>query len=625
MPNRLTTVLLPGLVCAGLVSLLMGPAPAAAAERKPNILVIVADDLGYGELSVQGNPQIPTPSIDSLAKNGIRFTSGYVSGPYCSPTRAAFMTGRYQQRYGHEFNPGPAQSASTVFGLSLKETTIGNRLKAAGYATGWFGKSHLGYAPQFHPLQRGFDEYFGFLGGAHDYLDAAGDAHNPILRGTNVVNNIDYTTDAFGREAIQFIEKHRAEPWFVYLPFNAVHAPLESIEKYLSRFPNIADRKRRTFAAMLSAMDDAVGAVLAKIRALGQEENTLIFFFSDNGGPTAQTTSGNGPLRGFKAQTWEGGIRIPYIIQWKSHLPAGQVDDRPVIQMDILPTALAAAGVEVQPAWKLDGVNLLPYLDGARTEPPHPALYWRFGGQMAIRMGDYKLVKAPGLQAGSSALAGSANTDHAELYNLTKDIGEKEDLAAKEPGKVKELASAWNAWNAELVEPLWGRPGQQQRRNARPGATPSANASSAGPWKKGDVLAPADAPAIANRALAISAEIEPASANGVIVAQGGPARGYTLYLEADRLAFGVRIARQLTVVKASDSLGKGPVTVSAELAGDGQITLKVDGKQVAQGHAPGLIPAQPGRGLSVGSDNAGVGDYAAPNAFEGSIQNVRLR
>src|SRR5437016_2436764 len=222
--------------CLSCALLLLGPL-AQAAERKPNILIIIGDDLGYGELSCQGNPQIPTPNIDALAKGGIRFTSGYVSGPYCSPTRAALMTGRYQQRFGHEFNPGPAQTASVDFGLSLNEKTIGDRFKALGYATGWFGKSHLGYLPQFHPQKRGFDEYFGFLGGAHDYLDAAADGHNPILRGTNRVDNIAYTTDAFGREAIDFIERHHGKPWLCYLPFNAVHAPLEATEKYLSRFP----------------------------------------------------------------------------------------------------------------------------------------------------------------------------------------------------------------------------------------------------------------------------------------------------------------------------------------------------------------------------------------------------
>lgn len=427
----------------------------AAGARRPNVLLIVADDLGYGELSCQGNPQIPTPNIDSIARNGIRFTSGYVSGPYCSPTRAALMTGRYQQRYGHEFNPGPAESAVVNFGLSLQETTIADRLKAAGYATGMFGKWHLGYRPEFHPQQRGFDEYFGFLGGAHDYLDAASDKHNPILRGTTPVSEIDYTTDAFGREAASFIEKHRRDPWFVYLPFNAVHAPLESIEKYLARFDSIQEKKRHTFAAMMSAMDDAVGVVLAKLREHKLEENTLIFFISDNGGPTAQTTSRNDPLRGFKAQTWEGGIRVPYMVQWKGHLPAGKVDDRPVIQLDVLPTSLAAIGVDVKPEWKLDGVNLLPYLKGEKKEPPHQALYWRFGQQIAIRMGDWKLVKAPGAGAQAGELRSKADTTNAHLYNLAKDISEQNNLADKEPSKVKKLSDAWNKWNAELIDPLW--------------------------------------------------------------------------------------------------------------------------------------------------------------------------
>ena len=441
-------------ISAGPAAALSGKAPAA---NRPNILVILVDDLGYGELGCQGyTQQVPTPHIDSIARNGMRFTNGYVSGPYCSPTRAGFMTGRYQQRYGHEFNPGQSKTAVITAGLSLNEKTIGDRLKAAGYVTGWFGKSHLGYEPQFHPLKRGFDEYFGFLGGAHDYFDAAGDKSNPILRGTTPVDKISYTTEAFGQEAIRFIEKHRVEPWFCYLPFNAVHAPLEATEKYLKRFTNIQDNKRHTFCAMLSAMDDAVGAVLAKIRELGQEENTLIFFFSDNGGPTPSTTSGNGPLRGFKAQTWEGGIHIPFMIQWKGHLPAGKVDDRPVIQLDIQPTALAAAGVAIKPEWKLDGVNLLPYLTGQKTGTPHQALYWRFGEQLAIRVGDWKLVKGIGSKGVEGIESrGKASTDGAELYNLKQDLGEKNNLAEKEPAKFRELEALWAKWNSELIDPQW--------------------------------------------------------------------------------------------------------------------------------------------------------------------------
>ena len=442
--------LLLSLIAAFSLPLVTLAAPAA----KPNILLIVADDLGWGELGCQGNPEIPTPHIDSIAKNGVRFTNGYVSGTYCSPTRAGLMTGRYQQRFGHEFNPGPAEQAVANFGLPLQETTFPQRLKSAGYITGMFGKWHLGYRPEFHPQKRGFDEFFGFLGGAHSYLNAKSDPANPILRGTTPVDKMEYSTEVFAREAAGFIDRHKGESWFLYLPFNAVHAPLEATEKYLKRFESIADSRRRTFAAMLSAMDDAVGVVLGKLSEHRLAENTLVFFISDNGGPTASITSGNGPLRGFKSQTWEGGVRVAWMMQWVGRVPAGRVDDRPVIQLDILPTALAAAGVDTKPEWKLDGVNLLPFLSGEKSGAPHEALYWRFGQQMAIRKGDWKLVKGPG---GGTAVeaAGRATVTGAELYNLTQDIGEKKNLAAEHPEKVRELAAAWTTWDAQLVDPKW--------------------------------------------------------------------------------------------------------------------------------------------------------------------------
>ena len=439
-----------------------------AADAKPNVLVILADDLGWGELGCQGfTKEIPTPNIDSLATNGVRMTNGYVSGPYCSPTRAGFMTGRYQQRFGHEFNPGPAESAVKNFGLSLNEKTIANYLKDAQYATGWIGKSHLGYKPEFHPLKRGFDHYFGFLGGAHDYFDATGDASNRILDGNEPVKEIDYTTEMFAKEANDFIQQNEHRPWFCYLAFNAVHAPLQAPEKVLQRFGGISDSKRRTYAAMQSSMDDAVGSVLSKLRELNLEENTLIFFFSDNGGPTPSTTSSNGPLRGYKAQTWEGGIRVPFLIQWKEKLAGGKVDDRPVIQLDILPTALAAASIDIKPEWKLDGVNLLPYLTGQQSGSPHEALYWRFGKQIAIRVGDWKLVKG----VGSEGLAGieeavKATTANAELYNLKDDIGEKTNLALKEPEQLKRLVTAWEAWDSTLKEPSWV-PNRKFGKNAK--------------------------------------------------------------------------------------------------------------------------------------------------------------
>jgi arylsulfatase A-like enzyme len=418
-----------------------------AAERRPNILVIVADDQGYGDLACQGGKDIPTPNIDTIARNGVRCTSGYVSGPYCSPTRAGLMTGRYQQRYGHEFNPGPAPNGRENIGLSLAEATLPERLKGAGYSTGMVGKWHLGYEPKFHPQQRGFEEYFGFLAGAHSYLDWEA-KKQPILRGTQPVVEQTYLTDAFGREAVAFLDRHkgREKPWFLYLAFNAVHLPLEATPKYLDRFATITDKRRRTYAAMTSAMDDAVGQVLGKLRESGLEEDTLVFYISDNGGPPANAST-NGPLRGHKAQTLEGGIRVPWMAQWKGHLPTGKTYEQPVIQLDIHATALAAAGVSLPPdAKKLDGVNLLPYLTGENATAPHDALYWRFGRQMAIRQGDWKLVRhnqAPQQQ---------------ELYNLANDIGESKNLAAASPEKFRELREAWDKWNAELVPPAWGPP-----------------------------------------------------------------------------------------------------------------------------------------------------------------------
>jgi arylsulfatase A-like enzyme len=438
------------------------------ADARPNVLVILADDLGWGELGCQGfTKEIPTPNIDSLAINGVRMTSGYVSGPYCSPTRAGFMTGRYQQRFGHEFNPGPAESAVKNFGLPLSEKTIANYFKEAQYATGWIGKSHLGYQGEFHPLKRGFDRFYGFLGGAHDYFDATNDAANLILDGNEPVKEVVYTTDMFAQQTNNFIEQNKNRPWFCYLAFNAVHSPLQAPDKVLQRFSGISDPKRQKYAAMQSSMDDAVGSVLSKLRELQLEENTLIFFFSDNGGPTPSTTSGNGPLRGYKAQTWEGGIRVPFLIQWKGKLPGGKVDDRPVIQLDILPTALAAAAIEIKPEWKLDGVNLLPYLTGEKPGSPHDSLYWRFGKQIAIRSGDWKLVKS----VGSPNLAGieqieKATTANSELYNLKDDIGEKANLALKESEKLKELAGAWEAWDSTLKEPSWV-PNRKAGKNAK--------------------------------------------------------------------------------------------------------------------------------------------------------------
>ena len=441
---------------AGWVSALL-PSQGAPAGR-PNVVVIVADDLGYMELGVQGCPDVPTPNIDSIARNGVRFTDGYVSCPVCSPTRAGLMSGRYQQRFGHEFNPGPATAADTQFGLPLTETTFADRMRSLGYATGMVGKWHLGYRPELHPLKRGFDEFFGFLGGAHSYVNALADKANPILRGADPVDEKEYLTDAFTREAVAYLRRPRKEPFFLYLTYNATHGPMEPFEKYTSRFPNIAEPRRRTFAGMLTALDEGVGAVL---KALGETrvlDNTLIFFVSDNGGPTPGNTARNDPFRGFKGQVFEGGIRVPFLMQWRARVPAGIVHRQPVIALDILPTAVAAGGGKPPAEAKLDGVNLMPYVTGKNKAAPHDALYWRFGQPAAIRKGDWKLLRQL--------------DDKWQLYNLAADPGESKDLAAANPEKAKELQAAWEAWNAQLQGPRWGRPNR-----ARPLGAPRKNRS----------------------------------------------------------------------------------------------------------------------------------------------------
>ena len=390
-----------------LTALLLTPLAALHAAdvgkpSKPNILVIVADDLGYGDIGVQGGKDVPTPNIDALAGSGVRCTSGYVSAPYCSPSRAGFLTGRYQTRFGHEFNPHVGNEKQ--LGLPLDQRTIADRLREAGYATGLVGKWHQGFNREHHPQSRGFDDYFGFLVGGHNYLlhkDAEskfGSAYskNMIYRSRELQKLDGYTTDLFTDEALAFMDRHAGKPWFLYLAYNAVHTPLEVLEKYGARVPkSITDPERRGYLSLLIGLDDGVGRIASHLRKTGKDKDTLIFFFSDNGGSgrkpfLAYNTGVNTPLRGDKGQTLEGGIRVPFFVSWPGRLPANKTYDQPVITLDILPTACAAAGAKADA--DSDGVNFIAHLTGEDTTAPHEALYWRFGPQKAIRMGKWKLV-----------------------------------------------------------------------------------------------------------------------------------------------------------------------------------------------------------------------------------------
>lgn len=436
------------------------------AADKPNVLILFSDDQGSADLSCQGAKDIPTPNIDSLAKNGVRCTQGYVSSCMCSPSRAGLLTGRSQSRFGHEIN-WEGRDDSGLRGLPVTEKTLADHLKAAGYRTGCVGKWHLGDVAKFHPKQRGFDEYFGHIGGSHDYFASkdGGKGGTYALEGWDgkpFEFENDYLTDINGRAACEFIRKgDAAKPWFLYVAFNAPHGPLQASEKYLSRFAGIADEKRRTYAAMVSALDDAVGAILGELKARGMEDNTLIFFLSDNGGPLDRNGSLNTPLSGEKGFMLEGGIRTPYLVQWKAKLPAGKVYEQPVSSLDIAATAIEAAAEgrtgfqpvpnELKTRSTLDGVNLIPYFTGEKEGRPHEALYWRMTarGIWAIRMGDWKLVTHNGWHDLPVA------KPKPRLINLASDPGELHDLSEKEPAKLAELQNAYNAWAATLPEPLW--------------------------------------------------------------------------------------------------------------------------------------------------------------------------
>lgn len=431
-----------------LIGILVGAAAFASAEesRPPNVIVIFVDDLGYADLGCQGSPDVKTPHIDSLAKHGIRFTDGYVTSPQCAPSRAGLLTGLYQNRFGFESNE---QAYSP--GIPLEQKVISERMKEAGYATGMYGKWGVTNRHWGHPPQRGFDDSF-WVHDGNIYFPKENQPNSPhdtqMRRGNDEVELTEYSTDAFTGAALEFIQERRDQPFFIYFPVVTPHVPMEAKPEDLARFPDVEDPLRRTFLAMMANLDDNVGRILETLRSLDLEEQTLIFFLSDNGG-YAGNASVNDPFSGTKSQMLEGGIRIPFLVQWKGRLPEGAVYHEPVISLDILPTALAAANAKIDPEWKLDGANLLPYLTGEKSGSPHEALFWRFNFPTdkpeqhgwAVRQGDWKLVKN-----------GWARTPVA-LYNLTDDPAEKNDLSKSEPEKVRALTALWEQWNEDNVDP----------------------------------------------------------------------------------------------------------------------------------------------------------------------------
>ncbi len=413
---------------------------------KPNFVLIVADDLGYGDLGCTGSRQIKTPNIDKLADEGINFTQGYVSAPVCSPSRAGLLTGKNQVGFGHDNNIGGNQPGfdPQFLGLPLSEITIADRLNSLGYVCGLVGKWHLGYEPHFHPLKRGFDEFWGYTGGGHDYFisEPNGKGYKcPIECNYKTPRPITYITDDKGDECVDFIKRHKKEPFFLFASFNAPHGPMQATAADLKLFSHIKDTKRRTYCAMVHRLDLNVGKIMEAVKKEGLAEKTLIVFISDNGGPVDSNGSINAPLNGQKGILLEGGIRVPFIMHWQGRLPAGKTYNNPVISLDFAATFIEEAGGIITKEDKLDGVNLLPYLTGKMNTRPHETLTWRFTISAAIRYGDWKLVRLPDRLP--------------MLYYLPDDISEQNNLAIQNPEQSKIMLKNLGQWDVGLPHPVF--------------------------------------------------------------------------------------------------------------------------------------------------------------------------
>ena len=430
---------------------------------RPNIILILADDLGYADVGVNGCEDVPTPRIDSIATNGVRFNNGYATHPVCSPSRAGLMAGMYQHRFGFQHNSGPERYAAANFGVPRRIPLLSEKLNKAGYTTGMVGKWHIGFREGLRPHERGFDFAYVFHSGARTYYPET-KSKDPLYRnGVVVKEEPDYLTDAFAEESVKFIKQNQNDPFFLYMAFNAVHTPMEATDKYLKRFPNIKDKKRQALAGMLSAMDDAVGNVLDTLEALDLAENTLVMFYSDNGGIPPLNASLNDPFRGMKGTLYEGGIRVPFMLQWPGTVQAGSLYEKPVMGFDCHATALAAAGVRDTTVPEIDGVDLLPFLKDGRSSDPHKELFWRTGAKYAMRRGDWKLV--------------NERTGGQVLFNLKKDPQETTDVSSLNRKIFSEMKAGYQDWSGSLMKPQWKR---QDQDNAYPGGKLKTNPQNSG-------------------------------------------------------------------------------------------------------------------------------------------------
>lgn len=429
------------------VVLAVGGIPALAATQ-PNIVIILTDDQGYADISFNPHhpPEVSTPHMDALAREGIFFDQAYLSGNVCSPTRAGLMLGRYQQRVG-VYTAGEGGSGFDptlpIFPSFLPDQYVSTAI----------GKWHLGLDEDYpelkwHAMSRGFDECYKFMGrGAHSYFDLRSDSEgkfmHPLYRNKERIDDEGYLTDRLSEEAVAFIDRNKQGPFFLYLAYNAVHAPAEApqatIARYRQRYPKLSER-RLILMAMLKHLDDGVGGVVNKLKQEGLFDNTLLFFLTDNGGAKTMEAN-NAPLRGFKSSNYEGGLRTPFIVSWPAQLKGGRHIDIPVISLDLLPTVLDALNLAAPTDTPFDGKSLMPLLRG-ETRTHHENLYWSTAGeqgQWAIRSGDWKLV---------------GTRDQRELFNLATDPAEAKNLATQQPAKVKALTTLHDTWLDQMADPM---------------------------------------------------------------------------------------------------------------------------------------------------------------------------
>lgn len=449
--NRRCFLLLSVLAACGSLSVSLAQTTGLKAKAdRPNIVLFFADDAGYHDFGFQGSTEIRTPHLDKLATRSIRCTSAYTTAAVCGPSRAGLLTGRYQQRFGfHENNvPGAMSLRSGLrgddMGVPLDQKMLPEYLKPLGYKSLVLGKWHQGGADRFHPLKRGFDEFYGFRGGARSYWPhktPPRDHLNKLERGFgDFKEHQGYLTDVLADDACRFIRANKDQPFFIYLSFNAVHAPMHAKPEDMAKFSHLSG-KRKILAAMTLAMDRACGTVCEQLEELGLTDNSIVVFTNDNGGPTPANSSDNAPLSGTKATHREGGIRVPFLFSWPAKFKGSKSDDRPIMMFDLLPIFVAAAGGDASELKGLDGVNLLPYWTGQKQGEPHETLFWKWNIFSAVREGDWKMIRLPDRPA--------------ELYNLADDIGETRNLAAENPQILRSLHKKLFAWELEQNRPMW--------------------------------------------------------------------------------------------------------------------------------------------------------------------------